>query len=115
MEPGRIALRHAAWDAADRCTPLFPRELGDSVELTITLGRRGRVLSIAAEPDVPAFRRCVLRALRRHLVPATGRGSSRAALGRGDPLRLRAPLTLRATDRSPVRTLATDVPWLLAV
>lgn len=72
MEPGRIALRHAAWDAADRCTPLFPRELGDSVELTITLGRRGRVLSIAAEPDVPAFRRCVLRALRRHLVPATG-------------------------------------------
>jgi hypothetical protein len=79
MEPGRIALRHAAWDAADRCTPLFPRELGDSVELTITLGRRGRVLSIAAEPDVPAFEQVrAAHALRRapHR-PRHGRRSSR--------------------------------------
>jgi len=72
MEPGRIALRHAAWDAADRCTALFPRELGDSIELTITVDRRGRVRSIAADPDAPAFRRCVRHAMRQRLVPATG-------------------------------------------
>jgi hypothetical protein len=109
MEPGRIALRHAAWDAADRCTPLFPRELGDSVELTITLGRRGRVLSIAAEPDVPAFRRCVLRALRRHLVPATGedRRAPRWVVGRraptgSTPASARSPrsASIRSSSRS---------------
>jgi hypothetical protein len=72
MEPGRIALRHAAWDAAEQCSAHFPRELGDSIELTITLDRRGRVLSIAADPEVPAFRRCVRQALRRRPVPATG-------------------------------------------
>lgn len=72
MEPGRIAVRHAAWDAAAVCRPTFPPELGRTVDLTITIDRRGRVLSVEAMPDVRAFEQCVLRALRQRPHRPTG-------------------------------------------
>ena len=28
MEPGRVAVRHAAWDASQACAASFPAELG---------------------------------------------------------------------------------------
>ncbi|MBN8611237.1 MAG: hypothetical protein J0L92_11660 [Deltaproteobacteria bacterium] len=64
MEPGRVAVRHAAWDAAAACRPAFPAELGRTVDLSITIDRRGRVLSVEGTPDVRVFEQCVLRALR---------------------------------------------------
>ncbi|MFO0711816.1 MAG: hypothetical protein U0353_18330 [Sandaracinus sp.] len=72
MERGRIEVRHAAWDAAAGCRAHWPAELGRTVDLSITLDRRGRVVALDASPDASAFERCLLRALRRHSLRPTG-------------------------------------------
>lgn len=72
MEPGRLAVRHACWAAAARCRPTWPADGGGSVEMRITLDRRGRVRALATDPPRPAFARCVRRALRGQRFSVTG-------------------------------------------
>ncbi len=72
MEPGRIAVRHSAWDAAASCRETLPPEAGRTVDLTITIDRRGRVLSVEGVPDVRPFEQCVMRAMRTAPLRPTG-------------------------------------------
>lgn len=69
MEPGRLAVRHASWSAAETCRE---HSVGESIEMSITLGRRGRVLSVATDPVAPAFARCVRGELARERFSVTG-------------------------------------------
>jgi hypothetical protein len=72
MERGRLEVRHAAWDGAAACRADWPDELGRTVDLSITLDRRGRVVTLDASPDASAFERCLLHALRRRPLRPTG-------------------------------------------
>jgi len=72
MEPGRIAVRHAAWRAGDACLEHLPDASVRSVDLTISLDRRGRARRVEAAEDVPAFLACVTGRLRRERLPPTG-------------------------------------------
>jgi hypothetical protein len=72
MEPGRLAVRHASWAAANECRALWPPEHGASVELRVVLDRRGRVRSVAAMPEARAFARCVRRELAPQRFSVTG-------------------------------------------
>jgi hypothetical protein len=72
MEPGRLAVRHASWVAAEACRASWPAETDDSVLMHITLSRGGRVLGVDAEPSARAFTRCVRRRLRGETFSVTG-------------------------------------------
>ncbi len=72
MEPGRLRVRHASWAAALACEAHWPEGAPGSVNLQITLDRRGRTTSVRTDPDVRAFARCVRRTLRRERFEVTG-------------------------------------------
>lgn len=72
MEPGRIAVRRAAWRAGDACVEHLPDPSVRAVDLTITLDRRGRARRVEAAQDVRAFLACVTERLRRERLPPTG-------------------------------------------